>query len=60
MWHAARKFSDLPALNADFVKCDGTDRIFAVQTPAIDKLYCHVANNVYANRPIPQFSIPTL
>lgn len=28
-WHMGRKFSEAPALNSDFVTCNGTDRIFA-------------------------------
>ena len=36
-WHMARKFASAPALNADFVKCNATDRIYAV--PAADQLY---------------------
>jgi len=59
-WHMGRKFSGLPALNADFIKSDPTHRIFAVEDEDEDKLYCQVYNKVDALRPMPYFGTPTL
>lgn len=43
-WHMARKFASAPALNADFVKSNPTDRIYAV--PAADQLYVMAKNRI--------------
>lgn len=58
-WHMGRIFSTQPALNEDFVKSDPTQRIFAVEDPAEDKLYCHVYNKISALRKMPKFGTPT-
>lgn len=47
-WHMARDFSSSPALNASFVSCVPTDRIFAV--PSNDTLWCQVKHNCVARR----------
>lgn len=57
-WHLGRKFASQPALNAAFVNCDATKRIFAVDDPAGDSLYCHVLNKIKAVRPMPKFGTP--
>jgi hypothetical protein len=57
-WHLGRKFATQPALNGAFVNCDATKRIFAVNTPAGDSLYCHVLNKIKAVRPMPKFGTP--
>jgi hypothetical protein len=57
-WHLGRKFTTQPALNATFVNCDATKRIFAVEDPAGDSLYCHVLNKIKAVRPMPKFGTP--
>jgi hypothetical protein len=59
-WHMSRQFSAAPALNKDFVASDPTHRIFAVTTPTVDKLYCHVYHNCRAIRPMPKFGTPTI
>jgi len=69
-WHLGRKFATRPHLNADFIKCDPSDRIFAVQNLPDDggdpsnpirnfhKLYCHVYLDIKATRPIPKYGTP--
>jgi hypothetical protein len=57
-WHLGRKFATQPSLNAAFVNCDATKRIFAVDDPEGDSLYCHVLNKIKAVRPMPKFGTP--
>ena len=57
-WHLGRKFATEPSLNAAFIDCDATKRIFAVNTPGQDSLYCHVLNKIKAIRPMPKFGTP--
>lgn len=58
-WHMGRIFAGTPALNSAFVSADPTHRVFAVEDPAIQKLYCHVLNKVKAVRAMPKFGTPT-
>lgn len=51
-WHMARIFSGDVTLNADFVKSNPTNRIYASQTT--DQLYCMIQHKITAIRPIPQ------
>jgi hypothetical protein len=57
-WHLGRIFATEPNLNSDFVECDPTKRIFAVEDPATDVLYCHVLNKIKAVRPMPKYGTP--
>jgi hypothetical protein len=57
-WHLGRKFETQPALNSTFINCEPTKRIFAVEDPAGDSLYCHVLNKIKAVRPMPKFGTP--
>lgn len=57
-WHCNRKFDTRPALNAEFVRANPTQRIFAVDDPTIDKLYVQILNKVTAIRPMPKFGVP--
>jgi len=59
-WHMARIFDSPPALNANFIEADPTQRIFAVTDEIIDKLYVQVYHNVMAVRPMPVFGTPHL
>lgn len=59
-WHMARKFATTPGLNENFIKADPTHRIFAVDDPAVHKLWCHLYHKVDAMRPMPYFGTPTL
>jgi len=47
-WHLGRTFSSDPALNASFVKCVPTERIFPV--PSQDVLYVMARHNMVARR----------
>ena len=57
-WHLGRIFQSPPALSGQFVNCDPTKRVFAVEDPAGDNLYCHVLNKIKAIRPMPKFGTP--
>ena len=60
-WHLGRIFSSEPSLNETFIKCipENTSRIFAVEDPTAQKLYCHVLNKIKAVRPMPKYGTPT-
>lgn len=60
-WHMGRIFSAPPSLNQQFIEVSnvGTDRVFAVTDPDVQKLYCHVLNKVRAVRPMPKYGTPT-
>lgn len=47
-WHMARSFASQPVLNAAFVNCDPTNRIYA--SAVNDQLYVMVAHQVAARR----------
>lgn len=48
MWHMARILGSAPSLNADFVTCDPTDRIYA--STATDQLWVMANHNIQARR----------
>jgi len=58
----ARKFSDTPDLNDDFIHVDETDddlqRVFAVLN--VEHVYMQVTHRISATRPLPFFNIPSL
>lgn len=58
-WHMARDFDAPPSLNAQFVTCDPTHRIFAVEDPDVQKLWCHVYNKVKASRLMSKYGSPS-
>lgn len=47
-WHLARIFAGQPALNASFVTCDPSTRIYA--SSATDSLWCMASHQVHARR----------
>lgn len=57
-WHLGRKFTSIPSLNGDFVKCIPSKRIFAV--PSEPGLIAQVGNIIRASRPMPIMSNPGL
>lgn len=57
-WHMARKFSSEPALNADFVKSNPTNRIYAI--PAADQLYVMAKHKIRAKRRVIKVAKPQL
>jgi hypothetical protein len=60
-WHLGRIFEEEPALNETFITCtpENNSRIFAVEDPDAQKLYCHVLNKIKAIRPMPKYGTPT-
>lgn len=58
-YHMGRIFNNAPALNDQFIEADPTTRIYAVEDPASDTLWCHVLNKVYATRLMPKYGTPT-
>jgi hypothetical protein len=61
-WHLGRIFAEKPELNQAFIECDpdSVARIFAVEDPDAQKLYCHVLNKIKAVRPMPKYGTPTI
>lgn len=58
-WTAARKFDNLPTLNAEFVEANPTTRIFAVEDQSNDDhLVFQVAHHIKALRPLPKQGVP--
>lgn len=47
-WHLARKFASLPVINASFVECDPSKRIFAEQTQ--NSMWIMANHNMQARR----------
>jgi len=64
-WTLARKFPAIPSLTEGFLSVaspavdEEFDRIFAVQD-GTDYLWCHVAHDIKALRPMPRFAIPNI
>lgn len=56
-WHMGRIFSTAPTL-AQVIECDPTMRIFAVEEG--DHIYAHVILNIYVQRNLPRFGVPSL
>ena len=58
-WHLGRRFASEPALNEDFITVgnDEVKRIFAVDDN--QHLWCHILNDVKANRKMPVFGTPS-
>lgn len=57
-WTMGRQFTSRPSLNASFVECDGTDRIFAVQDE--DQFQVRVRGYMKAKMPLPRNRTPRL
>lgn len=57
-WHLGRIFNAAPALNSTFIECVPDTRIFAVEDPDVQKLYCQVYHMIKAYRPMPKFGVP--
>lgn len=57
-WHMARFFTADPALNAAFVKCDPTTRIYAATWE--DQLWCMIHNKLHTRRPVVPNPTPKL
>ncbi len=59
-WHMGRIFANSPSLNASFVTANPTHRIFAVENPSVQKLWCELYHNVQAVRPLPKYGTPMM
>jgi len=57
-WHLGRIFNNEPNLNQEFIECNPTTRVFAVEDVEGDHLYCHVLNKIRAIRPMPKYGTP--
>jgi hypothetical protein len=57
-WHLGRIFNSQPTLSAAFVECEPTKRVFAINNPNEQSLYCHVLNKIKAIRPMPKYGTP--
>lgn len=59
-WHMNRIFDQRPSLNGDFIECEPTNRIFAVEDDSANKLYAEIYQEIKAVRPMPISVVPTL
>lgn len=57
-WHLGRIFNTLPNLNNDFLLCDPSTRIFAVENG--HHIYFQIFLNIYVQRALPRFGVPSL
>lgn len=57
-WHLGRQFASPPSLNSDFIECEPSKRIFAVQDEP--GMIINYANVIKAVRPLPIASNPGL
>jgi hypothetical protein len=58
-WHLGRIFAEEPNLNGDFIACEPSTRIFAVEDPEVDNIYAHIFNNIKAIRKMPKYGTPS-
>ncbi len=49
-WNMAREFENAPSLNAEFITCNPTDRIYQLSAELSDQLYVMVQNDMIAKR----------
>jgi hypothetical protein len=59
-WHMNRIFDIPPILNSDFIECEPTNRVFAVEDDSANKLYAEIYQEIKAVRPMPISVVPTL
>jgi hypothetical protein len=59
-WHMNRIFDSKPVLNSDFIECEPTNRVFAVEDDSANKLYAEIYQEIKAVRPMPISVVPTL
>lgn len=58
IWHMARNFTSLPALNAAFVSSNPTNRVYAITSE--DQLQIRALHKVKVKRCLPKYNNPTL
>lgn len=59
-WHMNRIFESLPMLNSEFLKCEPTQRIFAVEDNTSNRLYAELYQEITAIRPMPTYVVPQI
>lgn len=59
-WHLGRIFASDPALNAEFIRCNPSTRIFAVTEESEDHIFAQIFNDVSVHRKLPVFGTPTI
>lgn len=59
-WHLGRQFSNPPQLNQEFVECNPSTRIFAVDSPDNQNLWCHSFHKIRVKRALPKYGVPAL
>lgn len=64
-WHMARSFDPNNAvpLNEEFIRVTQSDnitRVFAIDSPNVDLLWCQLFHDIKAIRPVPVYSTPTI
>lgn len=57
-WHLGRDIGSNPTLNADFVECDPSKRIFQVTDESVDSLWIMVNHHLVARRLVPRNVTP--
>lgn len=57
-WHLGRIFTGDVNLSDQFIACDPSTRIFAVEDTGQDHLYAHILHDIKAKRPMPKFGTP--
>lgn len=57
-WHMGRKFETPPGLNYEFIECDPTKRIFAVEAEEEDEIVAHIYHKMMVRRPLPKYGNP--
>lgn len=59
-WHLGRYFATPPALNAAFIECNPSPRIFSVTDENADHIVAHLYHDIKAVRKLPRFGIPSI
>lgn len=59
-WHLARELSANPTLNASFVECDPSKRIYQIEDPSVDSLWIMANHHVVARRLVPKRANPRI
>ena len=57
-WHMGRYFESEPQLSKEFVECNPTDRVFAVEDTTAQKCLLDIHHNIRAIRPLPKNGVP--
>lgn len=58
-WHLGRIFENAPNLNAEFIQCKPSTRVFAVENSPEDQILIQLRHNINARRPMQYFGNPS-